>query len=642
MCSIEGTTDPYVDIGKFCLYNKHRGPDDTNTYVSRGIQLGHNLLKIQPNQENIPQPFITEKGNVLTYNGEIYGLGDDTFDVEWLANKIENEGIESLAKDVNGMWAFAWYDATEHSVTLCRDHFGTKPLYYVHSTVKGKDQLYFSSTILPLLITIFDLNGGKNKLDDNLGIMIIQANSGFNVGEKTIFNGIKRVAAGQIIKFKLGNEFEITTNNLWKLDKDFNLFPNYMWNPDEWEHITKKAIKEVCHAPGIKKTVSLSGGLDSSLILDVAKKEDNISASSIGWEGVMIGEKDPERHLLKQIEYATETARKSAVTHHRFRVDHSMKEDKSINDEVFKAMNFIPAWDNQRLIPRFVNITQARAKGAKVYITGDCADEILTGYNGDYNKWCDKRSHTRETEYRKNPVAKFSWYINYDNWNKLIGFYKDNIKSDNLKKKKEHHEALLFVELSKIFNPDIFSVDPIINANFVNLIKHCDGFCTVIDSMCGYYGMESRLPFLHQEWVKYALKIPGQEKLRVPWPKDKKDYKEKKNHQHFLLGHYKGLFREYFDGHYTDNVRYGYRKVGFSNPWNSRNTDINNNLIKDGISRQLKESVNFLRKLDTNELKSRNNLRDFLKINFNVDFYYKKKENNILNEVIEDNIDEDL
>jgi hypothetical protein len=185
-------------------------------------------------------------------------------------------------------------------------------------------------------------------------------------------------------------------------------------------------------------------------------------------------------------------------------------------------------------------------------------------------------------------------------------------------------------------------VDPIINGNFVNLIKHCDGFCTVVDSMCGYYGMESRLPFLHQEWVKYALRIPGQEKLRVPWPKDKKDYKEKKNHQHFLLGHYKGLFREYFDGHCTDNVRYGYRKVGFSNPWNSRNTEINNSLIQDGIHRQLKDSVNFLRNLDTFELKSRNNLRDFLKINFNVDFYYKSKENNILNEVIEDNIDEDL
>ena len=91
MCSIEGTTDKRFNVEVFCQHNLSRGPDGTNTYIGRDIQFGHNLLKISPNQKNIPQPFVTDKGNVLCYNGEIYGLKDNVFDTEWLADRIEND-----------------------------------------------------------------------------------------------------------------------------------------------------------------------------------------------------------------------------------------------------------------------------------------------------------------------------------------------------------------------------------------------------------------------------------------------------------------------------------------------------------------------------------------------------------------------
>lgn len=582
MCSIEGTTDSRYDIETFCNINSFRGPDDSNTYIGRGVQFGHNLLKIQPNQENLPQPFITNNDNVLTYNGEIYGLGDNVFDVEWLANKIENDGIESLAKGVNGMWALSWFNVKENTITLCRDHFGQKPLYYVTTEIDNKDQLYFSSTILPLVNVLKNIHYPANEnepIEDVKGIQNIIRNNGFNIGYRTMWSGISRVMPGEIIKIKLGNKFKITRDNLWKLDKDFNLFPNYMWNKEEFEHITKKAIKQVCHAPGVNKTISLSGGLDSSLIASVAKEEENISACSIHWENEGIDEKAPERHLLKQHDITLETVRKNRLKHHTYKIDKKLAFNNKAVDEVIKSMGFIPSWDHQRLIPRLMNITIARAHQNKIYITGDCADEILTGYNGDYNKWCDPNIHEK---FKQNEV---SFYLTPELYKK--------IKDDS--------------QVKDFFNEDLLSVDSVINGTFYNFLKHCDGFCTVIDHMCGYYGMESRMPFLHQEWVKYTLKIPGQEKLRIPFlsKERKKGYRHMQDQQFFLLGHYKSLFRDNFEGHYTDNVRNEHRKIGFSNPWDSRDSKKNKQIIREMIGLTKDELNKYIKNILVSEPKKK-------------------------------------
>ena len=85
MCSIEGTTDKSVDIKKFTHFNKNRGPDGTNHFKDDWIQLGHNYLAISPNKENKIQPYVSPKGNILLFNGEIYGLPKGTFDTQWLA-----------------------------------------------------------------------------------------------------------------------------------------------------------------------------------------------------------------------------------------------------------------------------------------------------------------------------------------------------------------------------------------------------------------------------------------------------------------------------------------------------------------------------------------------------------------------------
>ena len=556
MCSIEGTTNPSFDISTFTEINKVRGPDGTDFFNDDNVNLAHNLLAISPNPKRKTQPFVTSKGNVLVYNGEIYGLGDDVWDVEWLANKIENNGIESLSNDVNGMWALAWYEPSKSKITLCRDHFGTKPLYYSFIN----DHLYFSSTLIPLSSTLTQSSkyDTKLKFSSTYHKNIYSATDGFNPGRMTPIDDVFKIYPGQFIEVDVNTNQIINQGNLWG---GFKLKSNFLWNKWELNDIMSKCISEVCHAPNIKKTISLSGGLDSSLIASIARNKDNISASSVHWENVNIGSKDPSRHMMDEIALSKETTKWLKMNHYVTEIPYDNNE---FHSEVYTSMFGVPTWDIQRLLPRFFNITQAAKNKNKVYISGDCADEILTGYNGDF------KLHQAGVQ----SLEKLKFQLGYE------------------KDRQPLNEHFSYREVGRMFPESLLDTDNINNRQFVNLLYHSDGFCTVLDHMCGYYGMESRVPFLHQRLVKYLMSIPGQQKLYIPFnnvPGD--NIESRKDYIFFMMGHYKGILREHLSHHYVPNVRDRLRKTGFSNPWDARD-DKKNKMLREEQYQTQKSKLN--------------------------------------------------
>ena len=545
MCSIEGTTNPEFDISIFTEVNKCRGPDGTEFFKDGKVNLAHNLLEISPNPKRKVQPYVTESGNVLVYNGEIYGLGNDVWDVEWLANHIEKNGVQSLKEKVNGMWAFAWYQPKKGTIILCRDHFGIKPLYY--SFVE--DHLYFSSTIVPLIskkLSVKQTETDRLSFNKPWKENIYNVCHGFNPGRLTSVTGIDKLYPGQMIEVDVSTNEVIARDNLW--NSTWNLRPNYLWNKWELDKLTTSCISEVCNAPNIKKTISLSGGLDSSLIASIARNKDNISASSVHWEDVNLDPKDSSRHMMDEIKLSKETTRWLKMDHHVAEIPY---DNAHHHDEIYNSMFGIPSWDIQRLLPRFYNITQASKNGNKVYISGDCADEILTGYNGDF-KIHDKG------------VLDIKELFN------LLGY--------NPEFKVKERDAG-YREVGRMLSTNLFRDDNINNRQFVKLLYHCDGFCTVLDHMCGYYGMESRVPFLHQRLVKYLMRIPGQQKMFIDFNLiEGSDQKEREDYIFFMMGHYKGILREHMSHHYVPNVRNRVRKTGFSNPWDARDDKKNEKL----------------------------------------------------------------
>jgi asparagine synthase (glutamine-hydrolysing) len=128
----------------------HRGPDDEGIWVDpdAGVGLGHRRLAIVDLSPAGHQPMISDNGRyVLTFNGEIYNHPDLKRDLEadgavpdggWRGHSdtelflqaIATWGLEDAVRRSAGMFAFALWDRKDRTLSLVRDRFGEKPLYY--------------------------------------------------------------------------------------------------------------------------------------------------------------------------------------------------------------------------------------------------------------------------------------------------------------------------------------------------------------------------------------------------------------------------------------------------------------------------------------------------------------------------------
>ena len=79
---------------------------------------------------------------------------------------------------------------------------------------------------------------------------------------------------------------------------------------------------------------------------------------------------------------AMQTAKELNIPFHTTKVNY--KDQHKYNEEAQFALSGIPHWDRNRTNPRYLNIKNAAANGNKIYIIGDGADELLTGYNGHF------------------------------------------------------------------------------------------------------------------------------------------------------------------------------------------------------------------------------------------------------------------
>ncbi len=153
MCGIAGllTASPrggaLAPIEAMTLTLRHRGPDAGAVFVDdeAGVALGHRRLAILDLSERGAQPMDSACGRyVLTFNGEIYNhlaLRQElqasgpvswrgTSDTETLLASFVAWGVAATLKKAVGMFALALWDRAERRLTLARDRFGEKPLYY--------------------------------------------------------------------------------------------------------------------------------------------------------------------------------------------------------------------------------------------------------------------------------------------------------------------------------------------------------------------------------------------------------------------------------------------------------------------------------------------------------------------------------
>jgi len=262
----------------------HRGPDGEGFYSGDGVHLGNRRLAIQ----DVPggaQPMANEDGSVVVvYNGEIYNypqLRDLVLDrghklsthcdTEILPHLYEDEGIGFTAR-LNGIFAFALYDRARRKLFLARDPLGVKPLVY---TVQ-RGQLAFGSEAKAVLAS-----GLVQPEIDELSLHLAM-NVRYIPGHRTFFRGITRVPPGHVLEFAAGQA---------RLQR----YADIDWTPDtslsrgDWlEGIRfhyEQAVKRQLISD-VPVGVSLSGGIDSSSIVAMLRRTTSgpIKTFSLGFD----------------------------------------------------------------------------------------------------------------------------------------------------------------------------------------------------------------------------------------------------------------------------------------------------------------------------------------------------------------------
>ena len=262
MCGVYGISYKNRDIVDQMIKDcSHRGPDGQDIYVDEKVTLGHNLLFITENPEQSRQPWKTPKGNILTYNGEIFNYYElvhkykDKFipktkcDTELLAWGLDNFGYNFI-EQIDSMHAFVFYDKQKQQLILSTDHLGIKPLYYAIEN----NNLIFSSEIKSMLANVKNSNQVSKE-----GIASFQY-CGMNVLDQTIFNKIKKLTPGETIIYDLYNK-KILEKKYQRIVPQ----PNHYFDPDEFREQVRNTVKMT--SIGIRDFgIFLSGGLDSSIV----------------------------------------------------------------------------------------------------------------------------------------------------------------------------------------------------------------------------------------------------------------------------------------------------------------------------------------------------------------------------------------
>lgn len=356
--NVSGITDADNAWVKYAVrMQSHRGPDfSSGRQCSATVALGHNRLSILDLDERSNQPFSIDGEYWLVFNGEIYNYRrlarkydlqtttESDTEVLWLL--LVKLPLERVLKEINGMFAFGFFNRPEKTLILARDRFGIKPLHFLEST----DGLLFSSEIRPIVSRSYK-KFNSNALSEYL---LFQA----PLNEEMLIDGIQRLKPGQALRIDTESG-----------DREF-----IQWYKPEFTQNTEDTnLKSVFEDAVKRRLISdvpigafLSGGIDSTAIVTAMR---SVSNSDIHTFNVRFGD------------FETEDSDLAAETAHALGTDHTAIELSSS-----EILDMIPGLVNAMDVPSpdaiNTGIVSAKTKeaGITVALSGVGGDEFFAGY----------------------------------------------------------------------------------------------------------------------------------------------------------------------------------------------------------------------------------------------------------------------
>lgn len=479
---------------------KHRGPDGEGYWINGFVGFGHRRLKILDLSDAAHQPMQSHDGKVtITYNGEVYNFRELRSELEDMGYKFRSAGDTEVVLNAyhawgkecvhrfNGMFAFVVWDEKSQRLFMARDRYGIKPLYYWYRNNK----VLFSSEIKGLL----EHPVLEKSVDPFALLEYFTFQNIFT--DRTLFNDVKLLPAGCVASLRLGEANSPRIEQYW----DFNFQePHQARDIREYEEELDRLFVQAVNRQLVSDVpvgAYLSGGMDSGAITAVASRQIPYLTSFTGGfdlssaSGLELG--FDERARAEELSY-------------QFKTEHY--------EVVMKA------GDMERVMPHLIwhledlrvgqcypnyYVSRLASKFVKVILAGTGGDELFAGYPWRYYHAAGNQSFD---EYIKK-------YYRY--WQRLVPnrIIHQLFQPHIWKIVKQVLTADIFRGVVLHKNTNINAPEEFINRSLYFECKtFLHGLLVIEDKLSMAHSLESRVPFLDNDLVDFALTLPVNSKLR--------------------------------------------------------------------------------------------------------------------------------
>jgi asparagine synthase (glutamine-hydrolysing) len=502
-----------------------RGPDDEQIWQQNGVGLVHRRLSVI-DPENGRQPMATDNNRVcIVFNGMIYNFQElrqhleshgyrfkTKSDTEVILQGWLHWGVD-LPEHLDGFFAIGIYDKQDHSLTLFRDRWGQKPLYY---TVENQ-QLIFASDIPA--ITQAMSSTPKIRMDAFSDYITF----GYVPEPKSIFETIYKLPPAHILRIEQGADCEPEITRYWSIQ----IHPQDTGQTledasQELNVLLEKAVRKRLIAD-VPLGAFLSGGLDSAAIVSTMASQMNprdIHTCTMGFNDPALDERD----------LALITAARSDTNH----FSECITSDTLLDiDEI--ATGFGEPFADPSALPT-AYVSRLARRHMTVALSGDGGDELFAGYRR-------YPFHVREEHVKKYLPASIRSHV----FGTLAKFYPRGRNLPRPLRAQATFEAIAGdaaqgllratcittnADKQEILRSDLGldgynsqtvltehcvdaqTDDPLARAQYVDLMTWLPGRMLVkVDRASMMHGLEVRNPFLDIEVAEWAAKLPTRLKL---------------------------------------------------------------------------------------------------------------------------------
>src|SRR5258706_3534714 len=476
-----------------------RGPDAGGVWIDRHVGLGHRRLAVidlvggvQPMQaEELGQTTVS-----LIYTGEVYNFVELREELKQLGHHFKTRSDtevvlrgylqwgDQLAERLNGMFAFAIWDARTEELFLVRDRMGVKPLFY-YSTPDG---VLFGSE--PKAILAHPSVQPRVNADGFRELLVLAKNP-----ERTIYAGMCEVRPGQIVRV---NRSGLTKRRYWMLtahEHNDDLPRTIRTVTELLEDIVQRQI-----VADVPLCSLLSGGLDSSAVTAMAhraiavQQRGRIRSFSVDFASHGTAFVAGDLHKSSDTPFVRDFVAHVGCDHTEVVLDSRELADRDLRRAVIRAADFplSPCGDMYTSLYRLFQAVRAEST---VALSGESADEAFGGYSWFH----DPKAINRAT---------CPWFATTGNTYKGTQVLDaDLLERLNLTEFRADSYAQAIAE-TPVQHGDVAVERRMREISYLHLTRFVQFLLDRKDRMSLAVGLEVRVPFCDHRLVDYVFNIP--------------------------------------------------------------------------------------------------------------------------------------